>query len=94
MKEHEKYFDLTSHYYKNPPTTSIWVFREDIAVAGREKKKRGMVRRVGSDLPQRVHVHSFTSAANGNTDQSRSLGFGGKTCIVQQVGNRSGPGAV
>lgn len=36
-----------------------------------------------------VHVHSFTSAGNGSMDQSRSLGSGGKTCLVQQVGNQS-----
>ena len=53
-----------------------------------------MVKGVGSDLPQRVHVHSFTSAGNRSMDQSRSLGSGGKTCLVQQVGNQSGPGAV
>lgn len=48
-----------------------------------EGEKRGMVRGVGSDLPQCVHIHSFTSAGKGSMDQSRSLGLGGKTCIVQ-----------
>ena len=53
-----------------------------------------MVRRVGSDLPQRVHVHSFMSAGNRSMDHRKSVGSGGKTCLVQQVGNQSGPGAV
>lgn len=39
LKEHEKYFSLTSHHYRNPPTTSIWVFYEDIGVGGGRKRR-------------------------------------------------------
>ena len=45
LKEHEKYFGLTSHHNRNPPTTSIWVFCEDVGVGGGRKRRRGEVRK-------------------------------------------------
>ena len=52
-----------------------------MGVGGEKEERNGGG--LGSDLPQRVRVHSFTSAGKGSMDQSRSLGLGGKTCIVQ-----------